>query len=457
MSTEQNTYGEFIGKRADALLGQITIDKSFFIQNDVKRGLRNADGTGVMAGVTRIGSTQGYFMRDGEKTAMEGKLYYRGIDVADIVDGFLKDGRPGFEETAFLLVLGKLPNTAELETFRGMLEEFRELPKGFTEDMILPAPSVNIMNKMSRCVLALYSYDETPETDERDLNRELTKALRLLACGPIIAAHTYAAKRHYFDGEGLYLHRSQPGYSMAENFLHSVRRDNSFTAEEARLLDLCMVLHAEHGGGNNSAFACRVLTSSGTDIYSAISAAIGSLKGPRHGGANEKVIDMFSHIKKDVKNWTNEDEVADYLDKILRKEAAAGDGLIYGMGHAVYTVSDPRAIMLKELARSLAEKKGMEDEFGLIETVEKLAPYALGRAKGTRKAEICANVDMYSGLVYEMLGIPQELFTPLFAVARMAGWCAHRLEEAWGGGRIIRPAYKAIALDEDYVPLGDRA
>ena len=455
MPEEQTMYKEFISDRADALLGQITIDKSQLIKHDVKRGLRNADGTGVMAGVTRIGSTQGYYMRDGEKTAMEGKLYYRGIDVADIADGFLKDGRSGFEETAYLLILGKLPNKSELETFRKMLEDFRELPKGFTENMILPAPSVNIMNKMSRSVLALYSYDSEPEASEHNLERELTKALQLLASSPIIVAHAYAAKRHYFDGEGLYLHRSQPGYSMAENFLHSVRRDNSFTEEEARLLDLCMVLHAEHGGGNNSAFACRVLTSSGTDIYSAISAAIGSLKGPRHGGANEKVIDMFSYIKKDVRNWKDEDEVADYLDKILKGEAASGDGLIYGMGHAVYTVSDPRAVMLKELAHSLAVKKDMHDEFELIKTVEKLAPYALGRAKGT-KVEVCANVDMYSGFVYKMLGIPQELYTPLFAVARMSGWCAHRLEEAWGGGRIIRPAYKAIALDEAYVPLSER-
>ncbi|MCL2628260.1 MAG: citrate synthase [Oscillospiraceae bacterium] len=455
MSSEQTGYKDFIDKRADGLLEQIKADKSLNEMHDVKRGLRNADGTGVMAGVSRIGSTQGYFMRDGDKTAMEGKLYYRGINVADIVDGFLKDDRPGFEETAYLLMLGKLPNAAELATFREMLEEFRELPKGFTENMILPAPSVNIMNKMSRSVLALYSYDPVPEIDERDMERELTRALHLLACSPIIVAHAYAAKRHYFDGEGLYLHRSQPGYSMAENFLHSVRRDNSFTKEEATLLDLCMVLHAEHGGGNNSAFACRVLTSSGTDIYSAISAAIGSLKGPRHGGANEKVIEMFDYIKKDVKNWKDEDEVSDYLDKILKGQAASGDKLIYGMGHAVYTVSDPRAVMLKDLARSLADKKGMSDELELIEIVEKLAPYALGRAKG-RKAEICANVDMYSGFVYRMLGIPQELYTPLFAVARMSGWCAHRLEEAWGGGRIIRPAYKAIALDEDYVPLNKR-
>jgi len=457
MAVEQAVYQEFINKHADALLWQIKVDKKQPELHDVKWGLRNADGTGVMAGVTRIGSTQGYYMRDGVKTAMEGELYYRGINVENIVDGFLADDRPGFEETAYLLILGKLPNKAELETFRLMLEDYRELPQGFTENMILPAPSKNIMNKISRSILALYSYDENPEVNERDMERELTKALKLLACCPIIVAHAYAAKRHYFDGEGLYLHRSQQGYSMAENFLHSVRRDNSFTEEEARLLDLCMVLQAEHGAGNNSAFTCRVMTSTGTDIYSAISAAVGSLKGPLHGGANEKIMEMFSYIKKDVKDWKDENEISDYLDRILRKEAASGDGLIYGMGHAVYTISDPRAVILKKLARTLAEKKDLLEEFELIEAVEKLAPYALGRAKGSKgKAEICANVDMYSGFVYKMLGIPQELFTPLFAVARMAGWCAHRLEEAWGGGKIIRPAYKAIALDEEYVLLVNR-
>jgi len=456
MSIEKAVYAEFIDNHADSLLSQIKVSKSQHALHGVKRGLRNDDGTGVMAGVTNIGSTQGYYMRDGEKAAMEGRLYYRGIDVADIVDGFLKDDRPGFEETAYLLILGKLPCKPELETFRLMIEDYRELPSGFTENIILPASSVNIMNKISRSVLALYTYDDTPELNERDIESELTKALRLLACCPTIVAHAYAAKRHYFDGEGLYLHRSQPGYSMAENFLHSVRRDNTFTKEEARLLDLCMVLHAEHGGGNNSAFACRVLTSAGTDIYSAISAAIGSLKGPRHGGANEKVIEMFSYIKEDVKDWKDDDELSNYLDEILKGEVATGEGLIYGMGHAVYTISDPRAVIIKELARKLAEKKGMLDEFELLESVERLAPYALGRAKGIGKASICANVDMYTGLVYEMMGIPQELYTPLFAIARMAGWCAHRLEEAWGGGRIIRPAYKAIALDEDYVPLEAR-
>ena len=455
MTVDQATSNEFIDHSAVELMNQLTFKKSHYEAHSVKRGLRNKDGTGVMAGVTRIGSTQGYYMRDGEKTAVPGKLYYRGIDVSDIVKGFLSDGRPGYEETAFLLMLGKLPSPSELETFRGILEEYRELPHGFTEDMILAAPSVNIMNKMARSMLALYSYDEEPETDGAHLEKELTRAMHILARCPVIVAHAYAAKRHYYDGAGLYLHRSQKGYSIAENFLHSVRRDNSFTPEEARLLDLCMVLHAEHGGGNNSAFACRVLSSSGTDIYSAISAAIGSLKGPRHGGANEKVMEMFSYIERDVKDWKDEDEVAAYLGKIARREAGCGDGLIYGMGHAVYTISDPRAVILKDLARVLAKKKGVNDEFELFELVEKLAPAVLNHIRDP-KAITCANVDMYSGLVYKMLDIPKSLYTPLFAIARMAGWCAHRLEEVWGGGKIFRPAYKAIGLDDVYIPLAER-
>ena len=455
MSTDWTTSVDFISKRAEELLDHISIERSYFEKNDVKRGLRNRDGTGVMAGVTRIGSTQGYYMRDGEKTAMEGKLYYRGIDVADIVDGFLSEGRSGFEETAYLLILGRLPDKAGLDEFCGILEEYRNLPDGFTEDMILAAPSVNIMNKLARSILALYSYDDEPEPDLRNLERELDRALHLLARCPVIVANAFAVKRHYYDKEGLFLHWPQPGLSVAGNFLHSVRPDNSFTAEEAQLLDLCMVLHAEHGGGNNSAFACRVLSSSGTDIYSAISAAVGSLKGPKHGGANEKVMEMFSYIEKDVGDWRDEDEVSAYLQKIARREAGSGDGLIYGMGHAIYTVSDPRAVMLKNLARKLAKEKGLDKEFELFELVEKLAPDALDRVRGSAVAT-CANVDMYSGLVYKMLDIPKELYTPLFAIARMAGWCAHRLEELWSGGKIIRPAYKAIGLDEAYTPLSAR-
>ena len=456
MPMDKNSCNRFISARADELLEFLTFDKSFFERNDVKRGLRNQDGTGVMAGITRIGSIQGYYVRDGEKTAMEGKLYYRGIDLVDIVNGFLSEGRFGFEETAYLLILGKLPNKSELDEFHCILEEYQSLPDGFTEDMILAAPSVNIMNKLARSVLALYSYDDEPETDGKNLERELDRALLLLARCPIVVANAYAAKRHYYDMEGLFLHRPQSGYSIAENFLHCIRTDNAFTSDEARLLDLCMVLHAEHGGGNNSAFACRVLSSSGTDIYSAISAAVGSLKGPKHGGANEKVMEMFSFIERDVKDWKDEDEVANYLLKIARREAGVGDGLIYGMGHAVYTISDPRALMLKDLARSLAKEKGMLEELDLFELVDRLAPGVLSRVRG-EKVEVCANVDMYSGLIYKMLGIPSELYTPLFAIARMAGWCAHRLEEVWSGGRIIRPAYKAIGLDDIYVPLAERS
>ena len=455
MSKNTTAGSEFVSKCAGELMSYITIDKSLYAKHDVKHGLRNHDGTGVMAGLTRIGSTQGYYLRDGEKTAMEGKLYYRGIDIADIVKGFISEDRAGFEETAYLLIFGKLPESGTLKRFHELLEEYRELPDGFTEDMILSAPSKNIMNKLARSVLAMYSYDDEPEVSESQLEKELDRAMRLLARCPVIVANSYAAKRHYFDMDGLFLHRPQKGYSVAENFLHSVRNDNSFTAEEARLLDLCMVLHAEHGGGNNSAFACRVLTSSGTDIYSAISAAVGSLKGPRHGGANESVMKMFSYIKEGVKDWKDEDEVMDYLVKIVRREAGSGDGLIYGMGHAVYTVSDPRAILLKDMARGLAAKKGMTEELELLELVEKLAPEAFFRGRGSDKA-ICANVDMYSGLIYKMLNIPEELYTPLFAVARMAGWCAHRLEEVWGSGKIIRPAYKALDLDAHYVPLSKR-
>jgi len=452
---DQTQHDDFIRNHTERMLDHVTFDKSFFEANAIKRGLRNQDGTGVMAGVTRVGSAQGYFMRDSEKTAMEGKLYYRGINVEDIVEGFLGEGRPGFEETAYLLILGYLPKKEELDEFREMLEEYRILPDGFTEDMILAAPSVNIMNKLARSVLALYSYDSEPETDGRNLEKELKKALLLLARCPVIVANAFAAKRHYFDMQGLFLHRPQSGFSIAENFLRCVRQDNAFTEDEAKLLDLCMVLHAEHGGGNNSAFSCRVLSSSGTDIYSAISAAVGSLKGPKHGGANEKVMEMFSYITKHVKDWKDEDEVSNYLMRILHGEAATGDGLIYGVGHAVYTMSDPRAIILKKLARDLAGKKGQLEEFELFELVEKLAPDVLSREKG-RKLDVCANVDMYSGLVYKMLDIPKELYTPLFAVARMAGWCAHRLEEVWGSDKIIRPAYKAIGLDAGYTPLSKR-
>ena len=430
------------------------IDPSIYEHYDVKRGLRNADGTGVMAGVTRIGNVRGYYMQDGEKIPAPGQLVYRGIDIKDLIQGFTQEKRFGYEETAYLILFGALPTADQLAEFKGILNAYRLLPPNFTEDMILKAPSQDIMNKLSRSVLALYSYD--PDPDNNTITAEMFQALKLIARFPIIVAHAYAAKRHYFDRDSLYLHRPQPELSLAENFLYAVRHDNRFTPEEARLLDLCLVLHMEHGGGNNSAFTCRVLSSTGTDIYAAISAAVGSLKGPKHGGANMRVMDMFSHIEEDVKDWQDDDEILAYLGKILRKETGDGSGLIYGMGHAVYTLSDPRAVILKKFARQVAAKKGMLEEFQLLERVERLAPAAFLHVTGNDKV-MCANVDFYSGFVYKMMDIPPELFTPLFAIARVVGWCAHRFEELFNpGARIMRPAYKAVAPSRPFVPLLQR-
>ena len=430
------------------------IDPAFYETYNVKRGLRNADGTGVIAGVTQIGNVLGYYVQYGERVPMPGKLVYRGIDVEELIDGFMSEGRFGFEETAYLLLMGSLPTRGQLSAFQQLLSDHRSLPRMFTEDMILKAPSPDVMNKLARSVLALYSYDDDP--DDMSLPNQLRQAVQLIARVPVIVAHAFAVKRHYYDNESLYLHRPQEGLSVAENFLYSVRHDNQYTDQEAKLLDLCLVLHAEHGGGNNSAFACRVLSSSGTDTYSAIAAAVGSLKGPRHGGANKKVMEMFSHIQENVHDWKDDDEVRAYLGALLRKEAGDRSGLIYGMGHAIYTLSDPRAVILKRFAKKLAATKGMLDEFELYESVERLTPEVLLSVKGEDKV-VCANVDLFSGMVYKMMGIPQELYTPLFAVARMVGWCAHRIEEVYQpGNRIIRPAYKAVAPMRTFIPLDQR-
>ena len=430
------------------------IDPSVYERYGVKRGLRNADGTGVMAGITQIGNVRGYYIEDGEKVPMDGQLIYRGINVQDLIGGFMTEGRFGYEETAYLLLFGTLPTQAQLSGFRDLLAHFRSLPANFTEDMILKAPSRDVMNKLARSTLALYSYDPDPEN--KALEAEMLKAVQLIARYPVIVAHAFACKRHYYDNESLYLHRPQEGLSVAENFLYSVRHDNQFTQDEARLLDLCLVLHMEHGGGNNSAFACRVLSSSGTDIYSAIAAAVGSLKGPKHGGANMKAMELFDHIERDVSDWKDEDAVSSYLEQLLRRQAGDRSGLIYGMGHAIYTLSDPRAVLLKRFARRVAEKKDMLDEFELFETVERLAPEVFHRVTGQDKV-MCANVDLYSGLVYKMMGIPPELYTPLFAIARIVGWCAHRVEEVYNPyGKIIRPAYKAISPKQAFIPLTQR-
>ena len=420
---------------------------------NTKRGLRNNDGTGVLVGLTRIGDVIGYCLENGKKMPVEGRLYYRGIEIQEIVRGFQSDNRFGFEETAYLLLFGKLPNEDQLKKFQELLGSRRELPEGFAEDMIFKAPSIDIMNKLARSVLASYSYDEDP--DNTNVENVLRQCIELIARFPSYIAYAYQAKCHYHNGESLYIHYPQKELSTAENILYLIRPDKKYTRLEAEVLDLSLVIHAEHGGGNNSSFTTHVVTSTGTDTYSAIAAAIGSLKGPKHGGANAKVMAMMENIKANVINWDDEKEVADYLRKILRKEAFDGSGLIYGMGHAVYTLSDPRAVLLKEKAAELAQATGMEKEFRLYQTIEKLSPEIFCEVKKDTKT-ICANVDFYSGFVYKMLNIPEDLYTPIFAMARMPGWAAHRIEELISGGRIIRPAYKSVLSSQEYVPLKQR-
>ena len=429
------------------------IDPKYYEKFNVKRGLRNPDGSGVMAGVTNICNVHGYVINEGEKSPDEGKLDFRGYNINDLVSNVVAENRFGYEEIAYLLVGGKLPTEHQLENFRELLDNNRELPEGFFEDMILKAPSKNIMNKMSRAVLALYSYDDVP--DNTEVKHEVDTAVSIIAKMPVIMVSAYHVKQRYYNHKSMFMHPLIPGQSTAETILSMLRPDRQFTDEEAKLLDVMLMLHAEHGGGNNSTFTCRVLTSSGTDPYAAYSAAIGSLKGPRHGGANHKVIQMHQYIKDNVKNWDDEGEVADFLRKILRKEAGDGTGLIYGMGHAVYTLSDPRAVILKQNAAKMAIGSEFEAEYRLLEMIERLTPELFKEVKGDEK-KMCANVDIYSGFVYKMLGIPEDLFTPLFAVSRMAGWCAHRFEESMTGKRIIRPAYKSVSKEKAYIPLNNR-
>ncbi len=422
-------------------------------KTEIKRGLRNADGSGVMAGLTKICNVHGYVMNEGEKAPVPGRLIYRGIDINDLVEGCQAENRFGFEETVWLLMFGKLPTKEQLQGFQDLLSSYRDLPEYFAEDTILKAPSPNIMNKMARAVMTLYSYDDNP--DDTSMENTLQQSIQLIASVPTIMTYAYQVKRRYYDNDIMVFHPFKDGLSTSESILYSLRDDSQYTQEEAKLLDLCLMLHAEHGGGNNSTFTTRVLSSSGTDIYSAIGAAIGSLKGPRHGGANAKVTEMQNVVKQNVKDWEDEDEVRAFLCKIARGEAGDGSGLIYGMGHAVYTMSDPRAVLLKKTAYPLAEKQGFGPEFRLLELIEKLAPDVLAQERGIDKA-LCANVDMYSGLVYRALRIPPELFTPIFAVARMPGWCAHRMEELYTCRRIIRPAYKSVMPDQPYTPLSER-
>ncbi|MDR1787816.1 MAG: citrate/2-methylcitrate synthase [Treponema sp.] len=426
------------------------IDSELYTKFNVKRGLRNPDGTGVLVGLTRIGDVHGYIIDEGEKVPVEGKLCYRGIDIEQIVTAALAERRFCFEETVYLLLFGSLPNREQLGKFSACLGKNRALPRNFAEDAIVKIPSKDIMNKMAAAVLTLYAYDPDPEN--RSPENVLRQCVELISRFPTIAAYSYRAKKHYFDKESLILHMPEPTDSTAETILSLIRPDKGFTRLEAELLDISLALHAEHGGGNNSTFAVHLVSSSDTDTYSAVAAAIGALKGAKHGGASAKVMSMIADIKQHISSWDSEDEVADYLARILRGEVFDGTGLVYGQGHAVYTKSDPRARILRDRAAALAEEKGLVDEFNLYTLIEHLMPEVFRKVKGSKK-DICANVDFYSGFVFKMMDIPEELYTPLFAVSRIAGWCAHRIEELIAGGRIIRPAYKCVQPRIPYTPL----
>ena len=452
---EARDHSEFIARMAEQAIHADYIDNGLYEKYNVKRGLRNSDGSGVLVGLTSIGEVRGYIFAENEKTPIEGRLLYRGIDIDRLVDGFRKDKRFGFEECCYLLLCGKLPTRSELESFKEMLDDNRRLPNGFAEDMIMKAPSPDVMNKLARCVLASYSYDDDP--DNLDPKNVMRQCIRLIAQFPTMTAYAYQAKSHYYEGHSLYIHNPQHGLSTSENLLQMIRPDSKYTQLEAEILDLALVIHAEHGGGNNSTFAVHVVTSTGTDTYSSIAAAVGSLKGPKHGGANLRVMNMIEDIKAHVKHWDDEGELKDYLAKILKGEAFDRSGLVYGIGHAVYTLSDPRAKLLKEKARELVAVSGpdFQKEFRLMEKIEELTPGLFAEIKHSDK-QLCANVDFYSGLVYSMLNIPKALFTPIFAISRISGWCAHRLEELSITNRIIRPAYKNVGHKQVYEELSER-
>lgn len=429
------------------------IKPEYYDQFNVKRGLRNNNGTGVLVGLTEIGSVVGYHINDDIKCPCEGELFYRGINVKDIVNGFQTDNRRGFEETAYLLLFGELPTSDELLDFTDLLDECRDLPPGYTENMILKIPGKDIMNKLQRSILTLYSHDSDP--DSVDVRNVLRQSIELIARVPTIISYGYQAKAHYFDKKSLFIHKPQPGIGTAENILHMIRPDNKYSKLEAETLDLSLVIHADHGGGNNSTFATHVVSSSGTDTYSAMTAAVGSLKGPKHGGANNKVREMILNIRDNVTDWNNREDLKDYLLKILRKEVYNKKGLIYGMGHAVYTKSDPRAVLLKKKAYELALEKNAVVDFNLYKNIEELTIELFRELKGDN-VDISANVDLYSGFVYEMLGIPYELYTPIFAAARIAGWCAHRIEQIVSDQKIIRPAYKTVNPRQIYISIDKR-
>lgn len=429
------------------------IDAELFTKYDVKRGLRDLNGKGVLAGLTNISDVKAKEIIDGVEVPTKGRLFYRGYDVKDLVHGFTKDNRFGFEEITYLLLFGKLPKKEELTAFKNILAGYQTLPTSFVRDIIMKAPSRDMMNTLARSVLTLYSYDD--RADDTSLPNVLRQCLELISLFPQLCIYGYQAYSHYHDGNSLFIHSPKPELSTAENILHMLRADSKYTPLEAKILDIALVLHMEHGGGNNSSFTTHVVTSSLTDTYSTIAAAIGSLKGPRHGGANIKVVKMFEDMKEKVSDWTDEDAVSDYLKKLLHKEAFDNAGLIYGVGHAIYSKSDPRAEIFKTFVESLSKEKGLEKEFALYSLVERLAPKVIEAERHMYKG-VSINVDFYSGFVYNMLGLPTELYTPIFAIARISGWSAHRLEELANNGKIIRPAYKPIGPKHDYTPMSER-
>ncbi len=429
------------------------INPELYTKYDVKRGLRDINGKGVLAGLTEVSEIISSKTIDGESVPCEGELYYRGYNINDLAAGLHGGRRFGFEEATYLLLFGELPSDPQLDKFKSLLADYRRLPTTFVRDIIMKSPSNDIMNGLARGVLTLYSYDDAP--NDLSIPNVLRQSLELIALFPLIAVYSYHAKNYYIDGGSFFIHQPVAEYSTAENILHMLRPDSSFTKLEASILDLALILHAEHGGGNNSTFTTHVVTSSGTDTYSAIAAALSSLKGPKHGGANIKVSMMFEDMKKTISDWTDEDEVKDYLTRLLHKEAFDRSGLIYGMGHAVYSISDPRANLLRKAAESLAIEKNREKEFNLYSLIERLAPEVIAKERRIYKG-VSANVDFYSGFAYTMLNLPPELYTPLFAIARISGWSAHRIEEIVNANKIIRPAYRSVMPHQNYIPHDER-
>lgn len=430
-----------------------SIDPELYSKYDVKRGLRDISGKGVLTGLTEIAEVRSYTIVDEEYIPCEGKLFYRGVDVEQIVDGFIRENRYGFEEVTYLLLFGEMPTVDELDKFKKLLAEYRSLPTSFVRDIIMKAPSKDMMNTLARSVLTLYSYDD--KADDITMPNVLRQSLQLISLFPLLSVYGYQAYTHYHDGQSLFIHTPDPNLSTAELILHLLRPDSKYTPLEAKILDVALVLHAEHGGGNNSSFTTHVVSSTGTDTYSSVAASIGSLKGPKHGGANIKVVQMFDNIKATLKDWKNEDEVRNYLTALLHKEAFDKAGLIYGMGHAVYSISDPRANVFKGFVEKLAKEKGKEEEFQLYSLVERLGSEVITKERKIYKG-VSANVDFYSGFVYSMLDLPMELYTPIFAIARISGWSAHRMEELINASKIIRPAYKSVAKHKEYVPISNR-